>query len=195
MNTGMGSLSLLQWIFLTQESKRGLLHCRWILYQLSYQGSPIFILRGLGFPGGSVVKNLPAYTGDVGDLSPELGRLPGVGNGNPLQYYCLENSTHRGAWWATLHEVTKSWTQLSRHTLSSPMTILWVNESFNKVLTFSTNDDLLYPYQQIIPYSRAPYYQQLQSSVISTLTISCFNWNSHPFLLFIFLNFIKKIFY
>ena len=141
MNTGMGSLSLLQWIFLTQESKRGLLHCRWIIYQLSYQGSPTFILRGLGFPGGSVVKNLPAYTGDVGDLSPELGRLPGVGNGNPLQYYCLENSTHRGAWWATLHEVTKSWTQLSRHTLSSPMTILWVNESFNKVLTFSTNDD------------------------------------------------------
>ena len=40
-NTGVGSLSLLQWIFPTQESNRGLLHCRWILYQLSYQGSPI----------------------------------------------------------------------------------------------------------------------------------------------------------
>ena len=39
-NTGVGSLSLLQWIFLTQESKWGLLHCRWILYQLRYQGSP-----------------------------------------------------------------------------------------------------------------------------------------------------------
>ena len=39
-NTGVGSLSLLQWIFLTQESNRGLLHCRQILYQLSYQGSP-----------------------------------------------------------------------------------------------------------------------------------------------------------
>ena len=39
-NTGVGSLSLLQWIFPTQESNRGLLHCRWILYQLSYQGSP-----------------------------------------------------------------------------------------------------------------------------------------------------------
>ena len=39
-NTGVGSLSLLQWIFLTQESNWGLLHCRWILYQLSYQGSP-----------------------------------------------------------------------------------------------------------------------------------------------------------
>jgi len=42
-NTGMGSLSLLQGIFLTQESNQGLLHCRWLLYQLSYQGSPHFI--------------------------------------------------------------------------------------------------------------------------------------------------------
>ena len=68
-----------------------------------------------------MVKNLPANAGDVGDadLSPELGRLPGVGNGNPLQYSCLENSTHRGAWWATVHGVTKSWTQLRRHTLST----------------------------------------------------------------------------
>ena len=39
-NTGVGSLSLPQWIFLTQESNKGLQHCRWILYQLSYQGSP-----------------------------------------------------------------------------------------------------------------------------------------------------------
>ena len=39
-NTGVGSLSLLQWIFLTQELNQGLLHCRWIPYQLSYQGSP-----------------------------------------------------------------------------------------------------------------------------------------------------------
>ena len=42
-NTGVGSLSLLQWIFPTQESNRGLLYCRWILYQLSYQGSPLFV--------------------------------------------------------------------------------------------------------------------------------------------------------
>ena len=42
-NTGAGSLSLLQWIFPTQESNQGLLHCRWILYQLSYQGSPLLV--------------------------------------------------------------------------------------------------------------------------------------------------------
>ena len=183
MNTGMSSFSLLQWIFLTQKSNWGLLHCRWILYQLSYQGSLTFTLRGPGFPGGSAVKNPPANAGDVGDagLSPGLGRSPRVGNGNPLQYSCLENSTHRGGWWAIVHGVTKSWTQLGMRTLSSPMTILWVNESFNKVLIFSTNDDLLYPFQLIISYSRILHYQQLQSSLISTSTIPCFNWNFHSF--------------
>ena len=46
MNTGVGTLSLLQRIFLTQESNRGLLHCRWIFYQLAYQGSPIELIYG-----------------------------------------------------------------------------------------------------------------------------------------------------
>ena len=50
--------------------------------------------------------------GDSG-LIPESGRSPGGGNGNPLQYSCLENSEHRGAWWATDHGVTKSRTRLS----------------------------------------------------------------------------------
>ena len=52
----------------------------------------------MGFPGGSVLKNPPANAGDVG-LIPGLERSPGVGNGNPLQYYCLGNSMDRGAWW------------------------------------------------------------------------------------------------
>ena len=61
----------------------------------------------MGFLGGSsVVKNLPANAGDMG-LIPGLGRSPGEGNGNPLQYSCLENSIDRGAWWATVHGVTK----------------------------------------------------------------------------------------
>ena len=65
-----------------------------------------------GFPGGTVVKNLPANAGDARDagLIPRLGRSPGVGNGNPLQYSCLENPMDRGAWWATVHRITKSWT-------------------------------------------------------------------------------------
>ena len=63
------------------------------------------------FPGGSDGKESACNAGDLG-LIPGLGRSPGEGNGNPLQYYCLENPMDRGAWWATLHEVTKSWTWL-----------------------------------------------------------------------------------
>ena len=64
----------------------------------------------LGLPGGSVVKNPSANAGDEGDAGsiPGLGRSLGVGNGNPLQYSCLENSMDRGAWQATPHWVAKS---------------------------------------------------------------------------------------
>ena len=62
-----------------------------------------------GFPGGSVVKNLPVNAGDVG-LIPGWGKSPGEGNGNPLQYSSLGNSMDRGAWQATVHGVAKSWT-------------------------------------------------------------------------------------
>ena len=64
-----------------------------------------------------MAKNLPVKAEDVKDvgLIPGLGRSPGVGNDNPLQYSCLKNSTDRGAWWATVHGVTKSRTQLSTH--------------------------------------------------------------------------------
>ena len=61
----------------------------------------------MGFPGGSVVKNLPINVGNA-SLIPRLGRSAGEGNGNPLQYSCLENSIDRGAWWATVQEVTES---------------------------------------------------------------------------------------
>ena len=66
----------------------------------------------LDFLGGTVVKNSPANAGDV-SLIPESGRSPGEGNGNPLHCSCLENSIDRGAWWAIVHGVTKSHTQLS----------------------------------------------------------------------------------
>ena len=66
----------------------------------------------LGFPGGSVVKHLPSNAGDAGSI-PGSGRSPGGGNGNPLQYSCLGNPVERGAWRATVHEVSKSWIALS----------------------------------------------------------------------------------
>ena len=67
---------------------------------------------GQGFSGGSVVKNPPANTGDTGDvgLMPGLGRWARGGNGNPLQYSCLESPMDREAWQATLHGITKSQT-------------------------------------------------------------------------------------
>ena len=58
------------------------------------------------FSGVSSVKNPPANTGDPGSVHGS-GRSPGVGNGNPLQYSCLENPMNRGAWWATVHRLAK----------------------------------------------------------------------------------------
>ena len=72
----------------------------------------------VGFLGDSVVKNPPANAGDRRDsgLIPESEISHGEGNGNPLQYYYLENPRDRGAWQATVLGVTKSWTQLrSQH--------------------------------------------------------------------------------
>ena len=61
----------------------------------------------LGFSGGSEVKASACNAGDLG-LIPVLGKSPGEGNGNPLQYSCLENPMDRGAWWATVLGVAKS---------------------------------------------------------------------------------------
>ena len=59
-----------------------------------------------GFPDGSLVKNTPANSRDMGSV-PGSGRSPREGNGNPLQYSCLENPMNRGAWLAMVHGFTK----------------------------------------------------------------------------------------
>ena len=64
------------------------------------------------FPGDSVGKEAALNAEDPGSI-PEAGRSPGEGNGNPLQYSCLENSMDKGAWWSTVHGVTNSRTRLS----------------------------------------------------------------------------------
>ena len=68
------------------------------------------------FPGGSDGK-LSAYNAGVPGSIPGAGRSPGEGNGNPLQYSCLENPMDRGAWWAAVHGVAKSRTRLSNFNL------------------------------------------------------------------------------
>ena len=76
---------------------------------MSYVYNLINFVRA--FPGGTVGKNHPASAGDPGDvgLTPGSGRSHGGGNGNPLQYSCLENSMDRGTWWATVPGAEKSW--------------------------------------------------------------------------------------
>jgi len=86
----------------------------------------------VGFPGGSVVKNLLINAGDMGSI-PGLGRSPGGGNGNPLQYSCLGNPMDRGAWQATVHGVTNATEQLNNSNNS-------ITESL--CCTFETNTAL-----------------------------------------------------
>ena len=88
----------------------------------------------VSFPGGSVVKNLPASAGEAG-LIPWLGKLPVVGNGNPPQYSCLKDAMDSGTWWATVHGVTESQT--------------WLAHMHHASQTFTAS---LKPYQVPIPY-------------------------------------------
>ena len=71
------------------------------------------------FQSDSVIKDTLASAGDTGDRVwiCGSGRFFGEGNGNPLQYSCLENSMNRGAWWAIVHRVIKRQTQLSMHAM------------------------------------------------------------------------------
>ena len=80
----------------------------------------------MGFPGGSEVKASACNVGDLG-LIPGLGRSPGEGNGNLLQYSCLENLMDGGAWWAKVHGVAKSQTRLSDFTFT--LTVSTVSSS------------------------------------------------------------------
>ena len=74
-------------------------------------------MKILGFTGGSEAKASASNAGDLGSI-PGLGRSPGEGNGNPLQYSCLENPMDGEAWWATVFRVAKSQTRLSDFTHS-----------------------------------------------------------------------------
>ena len=80
---------------------------------LTYRKNFILFFNSKENPGGSVVKNMPVNAGHAGPISGS-GSSPGEGNGNPLQYSCLENFMDRVAWQATVHGVAKSWTQLKQ---------------------------------------------------------------------------------
>ena len=81
------------------------------------------------FTAGSAVKNLPANAGDARDPGsiPGSGRSPGGGNGNPLQYPCLENPMDGGAWWATIYWVTESNTTEANEQTSTRLSIIYLS--------------------------------------------------------------------
>ena len=131
-NTGVDSRSLLQGIFPTQGLNPGLWHCRWILYQLSHQGSPRILewvaspfsrgsfwprnQTGVSWIAGRFFTNWAIKEAPVNSNSTQLNKIIGEGNGNPLQYSCLENPMDGEAWLATVHGVTESQTRLSDFT-------------------------------------------------------------------------------
>ena len=82
-----------------------------------------------------MVKSPPANARDIRDAGsiPGLGRSPGGGHGNPLQYSCLENPRDRGSWWATVHRVAKSWTQLKQLGISGEKTPKCYHQSVGSV--------------------------------------------------------------
>ena len=90
----------------------------------------------ISFPCGSDGKASACNAGDLGSI-PGLGRSPGVGKGNPLQYSCLENPTDGGAWWATVHGVAKSRTRLSdcTFTLSNSEQVIGQKTGLNEGLS------------------------------------------------------------
>ena len=94
-----------------------------------------------GFPGGTSGKEPPCHAGGIRDVAliPGSGRSPGGGHHNPLQYSCLENPMDRGAWWATVHGIAKSWTWLSIHTRRTKGEIMnWIK------VTFKTYEHCMY---------------------------------------------------
>ena len=103
---------------------------------------PIYLFKSVcthvwGFPSGTVVKNAPSNAGDVGSV-PRSERSPEEGNGNPLEYSCLENSMDRRAWQATVHGVTKSWMDTTKRVNSHAGThvSLFYTLSYNPVLCY-----------------------------------------------------------
>ena len=130
------------------------------------------MFQGLGlwhiFPGGSVVRNPPANARDPGDtgLIPELGRSPGEGHGNPLQYSCLDNPMAREAWWATVRGVAEPDTAWARtHVLFDGCRPDHSNTPCVSPLLFQVHRRLLlHPFLCGRPAGRGPPLSQLQSS-------------------------------
>ena len=102
---GILHVKILKWVAFSYSRGSSWLGDQNYIFCISCTGKQILF--------GSVGKESTCNARDE-DLIPGLGRSPGVGHGNPLQYFCLDNPTDRGAWWATVHGVAKSQTWLKQ---------------------------------------------------------------------------------
>ena len=109
------------------------------LFHFFFLSSVIYSLLYIGLLCGSAGKESTCNVGDLGSF-PALGRSPGEGKGYPLQYSCLENPMDRGAWWATVHRVAKSQTQLRDFTFTFKETKDLYIENY-KTLMKETKED------------------------------------------------------
>ena len=127
----------------------------------------------MGFPGDSNGKESTCNAEDLGSI-PGLGRYPREGNGNSLQYSCLENSMDRGAWWTTAHGVAKSRTWLNDFTFTCQMDKLmsawfwikwysWKFSEFHAGHPFFQSSVIKSVLQELCPWGLMDNYLQLQS--------------------------------
>ena len=114
---GISSVCICQSLYLIGPVVAIILFLRYFLQLVFKMGQfvfPLYTVWNKSFPGSSDGKETACSVGNPGSI-PGLRRSPGEGKGYPLQYSCLENSMERGAWWVTVHGVTKTLTQLSNY--------------------------------------------------------------------------------
>ena len=148
-----------------------------LIYPSIFSSFPFWYLRGIlrGFPGGTRGEILPANSGDTRDTGaiPGVGRSPGGGHRNPLQYSCLENATDRGAWRTVVSRVAKSQTWLKQLSMHAGILNL---RSETKLLIFTTTSSYLrfLPYQvTIVPSFQTIWWKILELYFHTTLFL-CF---------------------
>ena len=106
------------------------------------------------------------------DSIPRLGRSPGGGYGNPLQYACLENPMDRGAWWAVVHGVTKSWTQLRLSSVRKNVR-LKCDLSFSIMIRHSIMDEQMGRVLKVLPYIK----NTRTGTIFIRNILRCYWWN------------------
>ena len=127
--------------------QRSLVGCCLWGRRVGHNWSDLAAHKDMGFPGGSVVKNLPVNAGDMNSI-PESGRSPGEWNGNPVQYSCMGNPIDRGAWWATVHKESGTTERLNSNSKNVTNKNCELHDSVSTTLQTPTGDPHLWRLMQ-----------------------------------------------